>query len=217
MTRARACHAATAVVAWTAIVVQLVLVIQGGAILDEVNPPTLPLRVGRFFSYFTIQSNILVAVTATQLARNPGRDGTWWRPVRLAALVGITVTGVVHFFLLRPLLDLDGADFVADKLLHMVVPVIAIACWAVFGPRPRVTWREIGLALCWPLVWLAWTLIMGAASGWYPYPFLDHREDGGAIGVVVTSIGITAFFLVLFVLARWIDQRTQPAPRVAAD
>ena len=50
--------------------------------------------------------------------------------------------GVVHFFLLRPLLDLDGADYVADKLLHMVVPVLAFVGWALFGPRPRIDWRE---------------------------------------------------------------------------
>ena len=58
------------------------------------------------------------------------------RAVRLAGTVGITVTGIVHFLLLRPLLDLEGADFVADKLLHMVVPVLAIVGWALFGPTP---------------------------------------------------------------------------------
>ncbi len=46
------------------------------------------------------------------------------------------MTGLVHFVLLRPLLDLEGADYVADKLLHMAVPVLAVAGWAAFGPRP---------------------------------------------------------------------------------
>ena len=86
-------------------------------------------RLGRLVSYFTIQSNLLVAVTAVQLARDPLRDGRWWRAVRVAAVVGITVTGLVHFVLLRPLLDLEGASWVADKLLHMVVPVVAVLGW----------------------------------------------------------------------------------------
>ena len=77
------------------------------------------------------------------------RDRRCWPATRLRtgraggcsgwpAVIGITVTGVVHFILLRPLLDLDGADYVADKLLHMVVPVLAVVGWALFGPRPRV-------------------------------------------------------------------------------
>ena len=205
-------HLVTAVVAWVAVVLQFVLVVSGGAILDETNPPGMVTRIGRFFAYFTVQSNILVAVTATQLARDPDRDGRLWRPVRLAAVVGITVTGVVHFFLLRPLLDLNGADWLADKMLHMVVPLVAIVGWAVFGPRPRITGADIARALAWPLAWLAFTLTVGAASGWYPYPFLDYREEGGAVAVVITSVGITAFFLVLFAAARAYDQRVAPAP-----
>jgi hypothetical protein len=212
MRHARAWHAVTAVVAITALVLQLVLVVQGGRVLDETDQPGLGLRLGRLISYFTIQSNVLVAVTSVQLARDPGRDGATWRVVRLAAVVGITVTGVVHFLLLRPLLDLDGADYVADKLLHMVVPVLAVVGWAVFGPRPRIDGRAILVALVWPLAWLAWTLVVGGVSGWYPYPFLDHREPEGAAGVVVTSVGVTIFFLLLFWGARFVDRRASVAP-----
>ena len=127
MHRARAWHALTAAVAVVAVVLQLMLVVKGGRVLDESGaPPGLEVRLGRLVSYFTIQSNLLVAVTTAQLARDPARDGSGWRVLRVAGVVGITVTGVVHFLLLRPLLDLDGADYAADKLLHMVVPVLAV-------------------------------------------------------------------------------------------
>ena len=212
MHRARAWHVATAVVTIAALVLQLVLVIQGGRVLDESDQPELGVRLARFIAYFTVQSNVLVAVTAVQLARDPSRDGPVWRAVRLAAFAGITVTGVVHFLLLRPLLDLDGADYVADKLLHMAVPLLAVIGWAVFGPRPRVDRRTVGLALSWPLAWLAMTLVVGAVSGWYPYPFLDHREPDGVAGVAVSCVGITVFFLLLLgAAARW-DRRATVAP-----
>jgi hypothetical protein len=209
---ARVWHGLTAVVAITALVLQLVLVIQGGRVLDETEQPGLGIRLGRLVSYFTIQGNLLVAVVTTQLARDPLRDGPAWRVLRLAAVVGIFVTGVVHFALLRPLLDLDGADWLADKLLHMVVPVLAMIGWALFGPRPRIELREIRLTLVWPLAWLGWTLVVGWLSGWYPYPFLDHREEHGTMGVVLTSAAITVFFLLLLALGRYVDQRAQPAP-----
>jgi hypothetical protein len=212
MHRARAWHAVTAVVAITALVLQLVLVIQGGRVLDETEQPALGVRLARFVAYFTVQSNVLVALTAVQLARDPDRDGRAWRAVRLAAVIGITVTGVVHFLLLRPLLDLDGADYVADKLLHMAVPVLAVAGWTAFGPRPRIDARAVRFALCWPLAWLGLTLLVGGSTGWYPYPFLDHREDEGVAGVVTSSIGITGFFLLLFWLAHLYDRRAKVAP-----
>ena len=60
------------------------------------------------------------------LARDPAYDGPRWRVLRTAAVTGITVTGLVHWFLLRPLLHLHGADLVADKLLHLVVPILAV-------------------------------------------------------------------------------------------
>jgi hypothetical protein len=210
---ARVWHGLTAVVAIGALVLQLVLVTQGGRVLDDASQPALPVRLGRLVSYFTIQSNLLVAITTTQLARDPLRDGPWWRVLRLAAVAGIFLTGVVHFILLRPLLDLDGADWAADKLLHMVVPLLATVGWILFGPRPRIEGREITWVLAWPIVWLVWTLVVGGVSGWYPYPFLDHREEHGVPGVIISIVAITAFFLVVLWLARLVDQRLQPAPQ----
>ena len=119
--------------------------LQGGRVLDEVDPPGLAARIYRYFAYFTIQSNILVAATSTMLARDPARDGPGFRVARLAALVGITVTGLVHFVLLRPLLDLQGADWICDKLLHMVVPVRGRRCLGPGRPPPArsaCAWRR---------------------------------------------------------------------------
>jgi len=210
--RARTVHLVVATAAWVALVFQFVLVLQGSAVLVEEDPPGLATRIYRFFAYFTVQSNLLVAVSSTALARDPALDRAGWRVVRLAGLVGITVTGLVHFFLLRPLLDLDGADWLADKLLHMVVPVLAVAAWAWCGPRPRIIAREAAYALCWPLAWLTWTLVVGGVDGWVPYPFLDAAVEGWG-SVVVVSVGITVLFGALFVLAAWVDRRLPPAPR----
>lgn len=210
--RARTLHLVVALVATVALVLQTVLVLQGGRVLDETGaPPALGIRLGRLVSYFTIQSNVLVAWTSWQLWRDPARDGRWWRVVRLAAVVGITVTGLVHFVLLRPLLDLEGADRAADTLLHLVVPVLAVAGWLFAGPRPRIAWRTVLEALAWPLAWLAWTLVVGALTDWYPYPFLDAGENGvGA--VVVACVGITVLFLALFAGARGLDAGLAPVP-----
>ncbi len=199
-------HLLTALVAAAAVVLQLVLVVQGGRVLDEVEPPSLPLRLGRFVAYFTVQSNVLVALTAGLLALDATRDSAGWRVLRLAGVVGITVTGVVHFLLLRPLLDLQGADWAADKLLHMVVPVLAVVGWVAFGPRGLVDRRTVLLTLAWPVAWLVETLVVGALTGWYPYPFLDPREESVA-AVVVACVAITLLFVAVLAAAAALDRR----------
>ncbi len=215
-TRARRWHLLTAVVAIVALVLQAALVVSGAAVLAESDPPGLAVRLGRLVSYFTIQSNLLVAVTAVTLARDAGRNGNRWRVVRLDALIGITVTGLVHWFLLRPLLDLDGANWLADKLLHVAVPLLAVAGWAAFGPRPRISGRVVAAALLWPLAWLAWTLVVGGLTGWYPYPFLDVGEHGyGA--VLATSAAVTALFLALCAGALYVDRRAGTRPAAVPD
>jgi hypothetical protein len=211
VTAARAWHLLTAVAALAALVLQLVLVVDGDAILVDHDPPSLGVRLVRFFAYFTVESNLLVLVTATQLTGDPAADGPRWRVVRVAAVTGITVTGLVHWFLLRPLLDLDGADLVADKLLHLVVPILAVLGWLVFGPRPRVDWPACLRATTWPLAWLVVMLVSGGLTGWYPYPFLDHREHGWG-HVVVVCAGIFVLFFALFAGMRVYDRRMRAAP-----
>ena len=194
-----------------ALVLQLVLVVNGDAILVDHDPPNLLHRLLRFVAYFTVESNILVLVTTARLARDPAHDGPRWRVVRIAAVSGITVTGLVHWFLLRPLLHLDGADLVADKLLHLAVPLLAVVGWLLFGPRPRVEWPACLRAAGWPVVWLVVMLGSGALTGWYPYPFLDHREQGWG-HVVVVCIGVFVLFFALFAAMREYDVRARPAP-----
>jgi hypothetical protein len=204
-------HLLVALVACAAVVLQLVLVAQGGQVLDETEAPGLAARLGRFLCYFTIQSNVLVAVTSLLLARDPGRDGRTWRAVRLAAVLGIAITAVVHFVLLRPLLDLDGLDALADTLLHKVVPVLAVGAWVGWGPRPRIDRRTILLALVWPVAWLTFTLVVRQVTGWVPYPFLDADENGWD-AVVVSCLAVTALFVVAALGASTLDRRMRPAP-----
>ena len=208
---ARLWHGLTAVVVIAALILQLVLVLQGGRVLDETEPESVGTRLWHLVSYFTIQSNVLVAVAVVLLTRDPVRDGAGFRSLRLAGTIGIAVTGIVHFFLLRPLLDLDGADYVADKLLHMAVPVLAVAGWALFGPRPRVDRTASIWSIGWPLAYLGYVLVVGAASGWYPYPFLDVDEKGWG-HVLGAAVGITALFLLLVAAATAVDRRARPQP-----
>lgn len=201
---ARLVHGVTAVVVIAALVLQVALVVRNG-----VGP--IGARLVDLASYFTIQSNLLVAVTAVALALRPDRDGTVWRVVRLDALLGITVTGVVYLTVLAPLQDLSGAPAVADIGLHYVSPALAVLAWFGYGPRHRIDRRTAWLALVWPVLYFAYTLVHGPVAGWYPYPFLDVVVHGYA-SVLGNAVLVTALmFGVAFLYWRG-DRRLGVAP-----
>lgn len=206
MTTARWWHLLTAVVATFALVLQLVLVWQGHLILDEVKPPSLGERLVRFFGYFTILSNALVAYSAWTIALGRDRDTLWWRLLRLDGLIGITVTFVVVQVLLKGSYELDGADLLADNLLHVVVPALAVIGWLVLGPRHRVRRSDLLPALAFPVAWLVYTLIRGEIVDWYPYPFLDAGKHGYG-QVAATCLAIAVLFVGLAALAWKGDER----------
>lgn len=206
MSRARTFHLVTFLVTGVALVLQLVLVIQGHRVLDETNRPDLGTRVVRYCSYLTIWANALVAWSAGTLALGRDRDTRLWRALRTDAVVLILLAGVVHFFLLRPLLDLEGLDLVADRLLHMVVPVFAVTGWLVFGPRGRLRTADLAPFLVLPVGWLAYTLVRGAVVDWYPYPFIDVGEHGYA-RVLATCAAVSLLMLLIAGGAVWLEGR----------
>lgn len=203
---ARIWHGLTALVALGALVLQISLVIDGSSVLVDGPVPNTSTRVFRYFTYFTIQSNFLVLFTTATLAARPARDGRVWRIVRLDAVVGITVTGLIHFFFLRPLLDLHRGSYLADKLLHVAVPLLAVTGWVVFGPRRRVTRRDLLPAMAWPAAYIAFTVVHGAISGWYPYPFTDVTTQG-YLRVSINGVLVAVLLYGLCVLARWADRQ----------
>lgn len=192
----RAVHGVVAIVAIVAVLWQLSLVVTGESVLAETEQPGLATRLVRFVSYFTVLSNVLVVGVSLALARNPGRDGGRWRVVRLATTSGITVTGLVHWFFLRPILDLHGASYAVDKLLHVVVPILALTAWVVAGPRGQAVRSAVLPSLAWPLLWGACTLVRGAVTGWWPYPFIDADALGWG-RVLVNLVAIAVLFAVV--------------------
>lgn len=196
-------HLATVAVVAICLVVQVSMTVNGQAVLvDQHGTPVvgLPMRLLRFVTYFTIQSNILAMVTAASLARDPDREGRVWRVARIAAVVGMTVTFVVYRVALAGLLDLSGAAWWTDFGFHTVAPLLTVGGWLLFGPWPRFDLRSVGLFILWPVGWLVYVLVIGPITDWYPYPFLDAGARGyphallNCLLVAVLMLGVAVGF-----------------------
>jgi len=199
-------HVVTLAVAVGALILQLVVILSGQTILDnDVIQAPRPEQVRRFFSYFTIQSNLLVAASMFLLVT--GRTHTQvYRVIRLASLIGIAVTGVVAAVALPPSAGYSALNLVCDRLLHVVVPLLTVVGWVAFGPRGYVTRGDVLPALAWPVVWLVATLGLAPLTHWYPYPFLNVDKLG--LGpVLVACVVVAVLFFALAGLVLWADRR----------
>lgn len=156
------------------------------------TPLTRTLNV---FFFFTIESNVLLMVTCLLLATRLAGWGTAFAVFRLAGVVGITITGIVYHVALKDLLDLHGAAYVSDLVLHTVTPLMAVAGWLVLGPRRLTSPRVAGLVVIYPVLYLAMTLVRGPFVHWYPYPFLDVASKGYAV------VAVNALVVAVLVLA----------------
>ncbi len=207
---ARFLHLLVAVLALGGFAIELVVAITGGPGLA----PTHAERIVRLFSFFTIQSNLLIGGVSLALAVNPRRDGPVFRVLRLDALLCITVTGIVYNTMLRGIVELTGAGVVSNSMLHVLAPLFAVVVWLWVGPRPRVTTQAVWWSVVYPIVWLVYTFVRGAATGWYPYPFLDVNVLGYA-GALTNAAIIAVVFLVLAWGVRWADVRLPDTDRSA--
>lgn len=168
--------------------------------------PDLLVRLERFVSYFTIQSNFAIFAMAIAVLRVPDLGTPWLRSMRLASLFGITVTSIVYVVVLSGDIDNSGLAQLANWMLHYVGPPLAVGLWLAFGPWPPMTVADIPRAMIWPALWIVYTLIHGAITDWYPYPFIDVVIKGyTTVAVNIAAITLFALFLALLYvnLNRW--------------
>ncbi|MDT8915275.1 Pr6Pr family membrane protein [Amycolatopsis sp. PS_44_ISF1] len=208
LTVSRWCYGLIAAVIAVALVIQIVLVFQGGADANSGETgQSAGVRLWRLFSYFTIQSNLILLAVAVVQASRPASGGRIWRVARLDALLGILITGLVYAIVLAPQIHLTGWPLAATIGFHYVSPWAAVAAWLVFGPRPGTGgWGTVAAAFGWPVVWLVYIFVQGAFTHWYPYPFMDVTEIGFATAVR-NALLVVVVALVFAGLVRLADRK----------
>jgi hypothetical protein len=173
-----AIYAATlALLEWIALALQCYLTLT----LSVENGKTVLEGTINFFSYFTILSNLIVAVVLTCSRWSPqSRAGSFFaRPrAQSAAAVYTTIVGVAYSLVLRNIWDPQGLQRLVDVLLHDLLPVLYLVFWFLFVQKDRLRWVDALWYLIFPAVYCGCLLLRGARTGWYPYPFLDAGNAG---------------------------------------
>ena len=135
----------------------------------------------RFFAFFTIDTNIIVAVCFTFIfLGNKTSLGRFFSKASTvtAITVYITIVGIVYNVILRSEWDPQGMQKIVDELLHSFIPALFIIFWLIFVPIEQLKWKNAFPWLIYPLLYIAYAIIHGAITKFYPYPFVDVNKLG---------------------------------------
>lgn len=188
-------------VAWFSVITQYVLMLEN-------RTASYAETTVRFFSYFTILTNTLVAIyfSKISLLENKNPNITKQAGIITAITVYITIVGLVYQIVLRPLWKPTGLQQLVDELLHSVNPVLVILFWVFFVNTKSVAYKEILKWLVYPMLYLFYILIRGSFSNFYPYPFVNVSTLGMP-QVIRNAFGLLLFFSMVSLLFLFLGKK----------
>ena len=187
--------AVLAVISWIGVLLQVWLSLN----LAFANGKTVFDGFVTLFRYFTVLTNLFVALTATlPLTAGFSRLGSWFgRPmVRGCATTSIIMVGLPYHFLLRNIWQPHGLQLFADVVLHYVVPISFLAYWSVFPPRSKFGILSPFAWCIYPLGYCVYVFVRGEMLGTYPYYFIDATSLGYG-RAMLNSFGFFIAFICL--------------------
>ncbi len=174
-------------------------ILQYGLMLQGETLATAGLKSIEFFSYFTLISNLLAAVVLTAPLVAPTSNAARWAqaaPTRIAIAVYLTITAAIYHTLLASLWDPQGLRQVSNTLLHTITPTLFVIDWLWRGGKGPAQLSAAFRVLPIPALYGLWTLIHGALSGFYPYPFLNVAKRGYPAVLVTMGVMFLGFLLI---------------------
>lgn len=173
-------------------------------------------RLIAYYSFFTVLSNILLAMSSLFLLRNPQYNSQLFRVIRLSGLVGVVITALVYNLILRqihqpPTLILQWTN----ECLHVIIPLLGVMSWLCYGPYLRIDMKTILISFMLFLVYGIYLFIRGHLTGQYPYPFINIARLGYEKVAINTVIMSALFIAMTFIL--WFVDRIQTRFRRTID
>lgn len=180
--------------AWFAVITQFVLMLQN-------RQANIPETIIRFFSFFTILTNLLVGLFFMFKLIKP--ISVFNKKASLTAITAfIFIVGLVYQIALRSIWKPIGMQHLVDELLHSVIPLYVVIYWFIYAGNKKSNVRSLVYWLLYPLVYTLFVLARGSFSNHYPYPFFNIKNIGIS-QVLLNSLLILILIVgVMFILTR---------------
>lgn len=144
------------------------------------------------FFFFTVQSNIFVIAMALLFLANEimlliakkSFINQVLLHIKYVATVAITVTFLVFFTMLAPLMGVDYLLSFNNFSLHAIVPILAIIDFILFDTDIQLTYKKSLIATIAPISYVIFVYVGSifklqySDNLYYPYFFLDYETNG---------------------------------------
>lgn len=178
-------------------------------------------HITHFFSFFTIDSNILSVVAlligAYVLLFRKGQNPAWFNLFFAAVATYMITTGVVYNLLLRGIELPQGSTLAwSNEVLHVIGPLWLLIDWLLAPGRAPIASNQLWKVLVFPIAWVIYTLVRGPLVAdtvygnafWYPYPFLNpNLSANGYLSVAFYVILIALVIAAAAAGVIWVSRR----------
>lgn len=176
--------------------------------LNQLRPwqPASPIgRIIFYYSFFTVLSNIMLALSCLILTFKPNCSNLLFNVIRLNGLVGVLITMIVYNLMLRgihrpPTVLLQFAN----ESLHVVIPLLGLISWLIYGPFYRMQFKVIVCAFLTLLTYGVYIFMRGYYTNLYPYPFINVNRVGYE-NAFIAVIAIAVLFVCLVLLLKAVE------------
>lgn len=183
---------AMVIIGWVALFLKLQLRIE----IEDVSTSE---SIVRYFSYFTILTNLMVTIYFSTIVLFKKRQTILHKPGTLTALAAfMTFVGLAYHVLLRSIWNPTGLTMVLDEIHHTFAPLVTVFFWYLYENKSVLSFKKISIWVLYPLLYLTWALVRGKISSFYPYYFLDV-DNLGMQQVIINAFGLF-FVIVLFLI-----------------
>ena len=145
------------------------------------------------FYFFTVQSNIFIIAMAFLflghviicLINKKEIINQVMLQIKFVATVAITITFLVFFTMLAPLMGVDYLLSFKNFSLHAIVPILAIIDFIVFDTDINLSYPKSLIATIAPISYVFFVYAIGvplklqyAENLYFPYFFLNYEQNG---------------------------------------
>ena len=145
------------------------------------------------FYFFTVQSNIFIIAMAFLflgheiicLINKKETINQVMLQIKFVATVAITITFLVFFTMLAPLMGVDYLLSFKNFSLHAIVPILAIIDFIVFDTDINLSYPKSLIATIAPISYVFFVYAIGvplklqyAENLYFPYFFLNYEQNG---------------------------------------
>jgi len=153
-------------------------------------------------SYFTIQSNLIVATAFAFNVYFRSETPAWVNILKSGALIWILVTGLVFHFLLSQLYNPVGIPAYSNIILHYIVPIAVLLNWIIFENKGALRHSFTFIWIGYPSVYAFLSLLRGMVDGFYPYWFVNPGKPypdgaGSLLNVLIVVIILAVIFSII--------------------